>query len=65
MSRSFELSEAQEKKFEEWVKDKKVTNVGPIGGAYTFCFTRTGLGTFVIVKCVDGTELDLTDYKDI
>jgi hypothetical protein len=36
--------------------------VGAIGGAYTFCFTATGIGEIVTVKAADGDELDLTDY---
>jgi hypothetical protein len=35
---------------------------GAIGGAYTWCFTPTGIGTVVKVRCSCGEELDLTDY---
>lgn len=64
--RRFVLSAEQHKKYDEWRKEKNKTKgevyVGAIGGAYTFCFTPTGLGDMVVVKCADGTELDLTDY---
>jgi len=35
--------------------------VGAIGGALTYEFTPTGLGTVEIVKCVCGQTLNLTD----
>ena len=51
----------------EWRKEKNKKEgevyVGAIGGAYSFCFTPTGLGNMVVVKCADGTELDLTEYE--
>ena len=63
--RTFVLSAEQHKKYDEWRKEKNKTKgevyVGAIGGAYTFCFTPTGLGDIVEVKCADGTKLDLTD----
>ncbi len=62
--RVFSLTEKQMKKFEKWRKAKGVVYVGAIGGAYTFCFTPTGIGMVEIVKCDDGTELDLTDFDN-
>lgn len=63
----FTLSAEQNKKYDEWRKEKNKKNgevyVGAIGGAYTFCFSPTGLGDMVVVKCADGTELDLTEYE--
>jgi len=60
----FDLSEEQEKKFDEWRKAKpEEVYVGAVGGAYEFCFTPTGIGIIVVVKCADGTELDLTEYE--
>ena len=35
---------------------------GAIGGAYTWCFTPTNIGTVVKIKCSCGEELNLTDY---
>ena len=60
--KTFDLSVEQHKKYDEWRKEKGKVYVGAIGGAYTFCFTPTGLGDIVEVKCADGTKLDLTDY---
>ena len=58
---TFTLTAEQEQKFNEWRKNKKKTlTPATIGGAYTFCFNPTGVGTFITVKCADGTELDLT-----
>ena len=64
----FELTDEQEAKFQAWRKKKNKKNkgevyVGAVGGAYTFCFTPTGIGTLVVVKCADETELDLTEYE--
>ena len=56
------------KKYDTWRIEKNKSegqvNIGAIGGAYTFCFTPTGLGTITEVKCADGTSLDLTDDFD-
>lgn len=57
----FNLSVEQVKKFKEWSKEKVIPSTA-IGGAYTICFTPTGLGDVVEVRCVDGTKLELTDY---
>jgi len=59
----FELSPEQMEKFNEWIKNKVVPPT-TLGGAYTFCFTPTGLGDIVEVRCVDGTKIDLTDYDN-
>ena len=62
---NFELTEDQTKKFDDWRKAKpEEVYVGAVGGAYTFCFTPTGIGLIVDVKCADGTELDLTEYDN-
>lgn len=61
--KSFVLSKGQVEKYNKWRKEKEEVYVGAIGGAYTFCFTPTGLGDFVEVKCADGTSLDLTEYE--
>ena len=58
---TFTLSPAQVSKFREWAKGKVIPPTA-IGGAYTICFTPTGLGDIVEVRCVDGTRLSLTDY---
>jgi hypothetical protein len=61
---TFTLSPAQVQKFIEWKKDKVLPGT-TIGGAYTVCFTPTGLGDFVEVRCADGTTLMLTDYNEL
>ncbi len=60
----FILSPAQVQKFSEWKKDKVLPST-TIGGAYTICFTPTGLGDFVEIRCADGTSLNLTDYENL
>jgi hypothetical protein len=57
----FNLTPEQVIKFREWAKGKVIPPTA-IGGAYTICFTPTGLGDIVEVRCVDGTRLSLTDY---
>lgn len=38
--------------------------VGAIGGSLTYCFTPTGLGTIIKVKCSCGDEIDVTNYDE-
>jgi hypothetical protein len=60
----FRLSPTQLKRFEEWKAPLKKYMVGPIGGAFTFHFTPTSIGTIVRVTCESGKfhdELDLTE----
>lgn len=59
---TFVLDEEATRRFREWREGKGEVYVGAIGGAYTFQFTSTGLGSIIKVLCADGTELDLTDY---
>ena len=65
---TFTLSAEQVEKYDKWRTKKNKKNgevyVGAVGGAYTFCFTPTGIGTIESVKCADGSELDLTDFKN-
>ena len=61
---TFTLSAEQVKKFSEWSKDKQIKST-TIGGAYTVCFTPTGLGDIAEVRCVDGTSITLTEYDDL
>jgi hypothetical protein len=68
--KTFNLNSAQIKKFNTWRKEKNKANkgevyAGAVGGAYSFCFTPTGIGTLVTVKCIDGTELDITDENEL
>ena len=58
----FKLSKQQEEKFLKWKKKQKTNSMIAIGGAFTFCFTPTGIGDFIEVKCNDnGKTLDLTE----
>jgi hypothetical protein len=41
-----------------------IKDTGAIGGRFTYEFTPTGLGTCVVVTCVCGAELNITDYRD-
>ncbi len=59
---NFELSTEQLTKYNEWREEKKKTlKSTAIGGAFTFCFTPTGIGEIVEVQCIDGAKLDLTE----
>lgn len=60
---TFTLTEEQEAKLAEW-KNKQKYPSAAIGGAFTYTFTPTGLGVGIIVKCVNGNEIDLTDYDN-
>ena len=66
MSKTFTLTDEQTKKFDEFRKEinKEYFDTTAIGGAYTFCFTPTGLGTMVKVKHVNGKEIDITDEDE-
>lgn len=63
--RTFILTAKQVERFDKWRKEKKEKDgepyVGAIGGAYTICFTPTGFGEIIEIKCADGTKLDLSD----
>ena len=58
---NFSLDEEQTKKFLEWRKTLPKRDSGAIGGAYTFSFTPTGLGTIVEVSYFKNHKIDLTD----
>lgn len=68
MSFNFTVPENESKKAEDWIwKHKKVceiTDVGAIGGKYTWSFTQTSLGCIMILKCACGEEIDLTDFEN-
>jgi len=66
----FELDKEQTEKFIAWRDDpeihkncQRVERKTAIGGAITFRFTTTTLGTIVKVSCsICKNEIDLTDY---
>ena len=68
---TFKLTDHQEAIFEEFRKRKtkerakKKKRDAAIGGAYTFCFTPTGIGTVIEVICNDDMErINLTEEEN-
>ncbi len=63
----FELTDDQEKRVNEWIRDKHSFG-GAIGGEVTFSFTQTSIGMLQKVTFCGGTKkenvLDLTDYDN-
>lgn len=62
---SFEVTPEQQAQFNAWreKKNKKIRSKGELpNNTYTWCFTPTGIGLGLTVKCSDGTEIDLTEY---
>ena len=62
----YEFSEKEQATLDEWIKEmqeKEKNSIKPaIGGAYTYCFTPTSVGTAVVVQHANGEEIDITDY---
>lgn len=48
--------------FTKALTEDNVAYYGPIGGELTFCYTPNSLAYSLVVRHVDGEELDLTDY---
>jgi hypothetical protein len=63
--RNFYLSPEQNAKFVAWQRTKTLKYIGAIGGHFSVEFMMTGIGEFVVAKCVDGTELNLTEYDKL
>lgn len=61
----FELTEEQTKQAEIWIKERLKIKMesGAIGGRFTYKFIPTGLGVITIIKDIDGTEINLTDFE--
>lgn len=61
---TFDLNEKQVEKLNKWKegKDRKLAKGNFRKPDYEFCFSTSGIGWNVTVKCADGTVLDLTDY---
>jgi hypothetical protein len=68
---AFSLSRQQREQTSEWMNrheiekhrpDGSVRYTGAIGGAYTWQFTPTTLGTVTKVVCSCGEVLDVSDY---
>lgn len=72
----FHLTDEQAQEIKDWRKTHKCKlrtdshgvegeiYVGAIGGAIQYCFTPTGLGTLVTVKCACGESHDVSDTED-
>ena len=68
----FTLTKEQSEKIDNWMsahdvekhipKGKTFRHSGAIGGAYTWCFTPTSIGTVCKVECSCGEKIDVTDY---
>lgn len=67
----FQINETQWKRINAWFKELFPDGwpySGAAGGRVTYCFTPTGLGPIVVVKCVLAdnitvAELDVTEYE--
>lgn len=60
----FSLDTKQTASYYEWLAEHKKQckrKAGAIGGADTFSFIPTGLGTLVEVSCICGDKINLTD----
>ena len=57
----FEISEGEQAEIDEWIKDHECHNGGAIGGAFTYCFTPTSIGTFASIKCKCGQQFVFRD----
>ncbi len=65
---TFELTDEQEKKYEEWRESLPYLDeghFGAAGGGYSFVFTPTGLGMLVKATRADNDahEIDLTEWE--
>lgn len=67
----FTATRLQVKRAKKWIERHDVKHIDPksgkrevgaIGGAYTWCFTPTSIGTILHIKCACGKKLDLTEY---
>ena len=72
---SFRVTKKQYAKFKKWEKEQdakviekqggKYPNYGAIGGAYTFSFSPTTVGTvFKATNSLTGETIDLSFYED-
>jgi hypothetical protein len=62
----YAFTKKQIRRLSKWKKNNnlKFSDGGTVeGGAFTYCFTPTSIGTLVIVKHVFGKEIDLTDFN--
>jgi len=69
----FKLTDEDSEKVNNWIKEHKqdknckysIPNgqkTGAIGGAYTYSFTPTSIGTIKKVECACGVEFNFTNF---
>jgi len=61
---TFSLTPQQIVKFEAWAKQFDSIPAGCCGGAFTFSFVPTSIGTVLRVKHFQGQEINLTEYDE-
>ena len=68
MAFNFTVPDDEATKYQKWREEHNEvcpqTEVGAIGGKFTWLFTPTGLGCILRLKCACGEEIDLTDYEN-
>lgn len=57
-SLGFPITPEQNAKIKEWKKKYEGQHFGAIGGAFTYSFTPTGIGTFATITGPDGDKLE-------
>lgn len=60
----FTLTHKELLKIDAWKLKHNHNYKAAIGGQFTYCFTPTGIGVIVKVKCDCGKEIDISSYKD-
>lgn len=61
---TFELTPAQEAKYEKWRTHHRCIKYFKQNRHFTFTFIPTGMGNIARVTCSCGKEIDLTDSED-
>ena len=64
MNETFYLSDEQLIKLNNWTETKQNVYAGAFGGAITISFTPTGIGVIIVATCIDGSEINLTEYEN-
>ena len=67
----FSITKSELKKADDWIDAHEKTHISPgqpfrytgaIGGAYTWSYTPTSIGTAYSVQCICGEKFDCTNY---
>ena len=70
------MDEVELERYAEWGEEHDKTCVyyddgtqaespqGAIGGRLSFCFTPTGVGTAIVIKCACDEEVNVTNYGE-